>query len=78
MADQTCRWQEQTTTVIPNFRGGHDPSLLGIPEQKSIAASNTSEGITEKDIMRDHHLRMLSLHQEHTRPAAATAKCSLV
>ena len=51
-------------------------SPVGIPEQKSLAAPTTSEGITEKDIKIEHHLRLLSLYWEHTQPAAATDKHS--
>ena len=71
-----CRWWGQTTAVIPDSRGGHGPLSLGIPEQKSLAATTTSEGTTEKDIVTEHHLLLLLLPWEHTCPAAATAKCS--
>ena len=36
-----CRWQGQTTTVILDSRGGHDPLPLETPEQKSLAAPFT-------------------------------------
>ena len=71
-----CRWQGQTITVISDSRGGHGPLLLEIPEQKSLAAPTTSEGITEKDIAMEHHLLLLLLPWGHTCTAAATAKCS--
>ena len=71
-----CRQRGHTATVIPDSRGGHGPPPLGIPEQKSLAAPATSEGTTEKDIVTEHHLLLLLLPWEHTRPAAATAKNS--
>ena len=61
-----CRWQGQTTTVISDSRGGCGPPPLGISEQKSLAAPITSEGTTEKDIEKEHHLLLLSLPWEHT------------
>ena len=74
--DQTCRWWEQTTAVLPGSRGGRGPPPLGISEQKSLAVPTTSEGITEKDNTTEQHLMLLSFPQENTHPAAATAKCS--
>ena len=73
MADWTCRWWEQTTTVIPDSGGGLGSPLLGISEQKSLSAPKTSEGIS-KVIVMEQHLMVLSLPQEHNIPAAATAK----
>ena len=49
---------------------------LGLPEQKSLAAPTTSEGTTEKDIVMEYHLLLLSFPWEHTCPAAAAAKHS--
>ena len=74
MADWTCRWWEQTTTVIPDSGDGLGSQLLGISKQISPSTPNTSEGMSEKVIVMEHHLMVLSLLQEHTLPAAATAK----
>ena len=74
--DWNCRWQEPTTIVIPDSRGEHGPMPLAISEQKSLAAPITSESITEKDTLTEHHLMLLSLPWEHTCPAAATIKHS--
>ena len=71
-----CWQQGQTAAVIPDSRGGHGPLPLEIPEQKSLAAPATSEGTTEKDITKEHHLLLLFLPWEHTCPSAATAKHS--
>ena len=62
--------------VNPDSRGGHGPLPLGIPEQISLVAPTTSEGTTEKDIMTEHHLMLLSLPWENICPVTATAKCS--
>ena len=67
-----CRWQGQTTTVIPDSRDGCGPPPLGITEQKPLAAPTTWEGTTE-DSVTEHHMWLLSLPWVHTRPAAATA-----
>ena len=69
------RWQGQTTKVISDSRGGHGPPPLGVPEQAALAVPITSEDTTEEGIVTEHHLLLLSLSWEHTRPAAATAKC---
>ena len=68
--------QGQTTTVISDSRGECGTPPLEIPEQKSLVAPNTSEGTTEKDIVVEYHLLLLSLPWEDTHPAAATAKCT--
>ena len=34
---------------------------LGVPKQAPLAAPVTSEGTTEKDIVTEHHLLLLSL-----------------
>ena len=70
------RWRGQTAAVIPDSRGGGGPPPLGIPEKKSLSASTTSEGTTEKDIAMEHHLLLLSLPLEYTFPASATTKHS--
>ena len=36
-----CRWQGQTTTIIPDCRGGCGTLPLELPEQKSLAAPFT-------------------------------------
>ena len=49
--DVSClfyRWQEQTTAVISDSRGGHGPLPLGVPEQASFAAPVNSRGSTEE------------------------------
>ena len=71
-----CRWWGQTTTVISDFRGGHGPLPLEVPKQEPLAVPTTSEGTTEEDTVTKHHLLLLSLPWEHTRPSAATAKRS--
>ena len=66
------RWQEQTTTVITDSRGGHGPLPLWVPEQAPPAVPITSEeGAAIK-----HKLLLLSVPWELMHPAAATAKCS--
>ena len=71
-----CSLWKQTTTFIPDSRGGYGPLPLWIPEQKLLVAPANSEGTTEKNIMKEYHLMLLSLPWEHNLPAAATAKCS--
>ena len=58
-------------SLIPEVSVAHHQ---GIPKQKSLVAPNTSEGTTEKDIVVEYHLLLLSLPWEDTHPAAATAK----
>ena len=53
-------------SLTPEVGCGTPP--LGIPEQKSLAVSTTSEGTTEKDIVTEHHLFLLLLPWEHTPP----------
>ena len=65
-------WQEQTTTVITDSRGGCGLLPLGVPEQAPLVAPITSE----EGIAIEHYLLLFSLPWELTHPAAATAKCS--
>ena len=37
------RWQEQSTTVITDSRGGHGPLPLEVPEQAPLDTPITSE-----------------------------------
>ena len=61
----------QTAAVISGSRGGSGPMPLGILEQKSLPAPTNSKGTTEKDIMMEYYLLLLSLPWVHTCPAAA-------
>ena len=67
---------DKTLAVISDSRGGHGLPPLGICEQAPLAAPCTSEVTTEEGIVTENHLLLFSLSWEHTRPAAATAKCS--
>ena len=79
---ERARWQRSKVLLAWSARsGGKSPQLsltpeVGVAEHKSLAAPTTSEGTTEKDIMMEHYLLLLSLPWGHTHPAAATDKCS--
>ena len=63
-----CNWWRKSTTVISDYRGGHAPLPLGIPEQEPLAAPTTSEGTTEEDVVMENCLLLLLFPWEHTHP----------
>ena len=74
-----CDLQEAGTDHHSNHletREGHGFPPLGAHEEAPLAAPVTSEGTTVENIVTEHHLLLLSLLWEFTRPATATAKCS--
>ena len=52
------------------------PAPLAVHEQTPLSAPFTSRVPQEEGTVTEHHLLVLSYLWEHTRPAAATAKCS--
>ena len=64
-------------SVISNSRGSHGSPPLRDWEQEPRMASVISEVSTEEGTAPKHNSLLLSLPQELTRPAAATAKCSV-
>ena len=69
------RWG-QTTAVISGFRGGSGLPLLGVHEPDTTCSPIHLKVTTEEGIVTEHELLVLSQPWEHTRPAAAIAKCS--
>ena len=52
------------------------PDTIGVCEQAPPAAPVTTEVSKEEGTATEHHPLLLSVPQEHTRPAAAPARCS--
>ena len=61
-----CRWWGKTTPVVD----------MAYRHWESLAATITSEGTTEEDIVIEHNLLLLFLSWKHTCPVAATTKHS--
>ena len=62
--------------VISDSRVWHRLTPLGVHEQAKLVAAITSEGAREEGFMTKHHLVLISLTQQLTHPATATAKCT--